>query len=151
MPSLDQFIELLNNCSYTSTSVNGVSGGIYTGPNGGTIFLPLAGYCKDLYLYSGNHCQYWSSTQLPDGLSYAYVLFSYGNAYFISQDDRCTGHTVRPVVNDTNDINLPQSPFGISSQAIYNLHGMKVADNSNEIDNLPPGIYIVNGKKIVKK
>ena len=112
MPSLAQFMELLNNCSYTSTSMNGVSGGCFTGSNGGTIFLPFAGYRKDATLYYGDHCQYWSSAQCEFGLRYAHVLSSSGNAY-ISQDDRCTGHTVRPVISGMNIL-----PLQISSSTL---------------------------------
>ena len=151
MPSLDQFCELLNNCSCISSSVNGVSGGIYTGPNGGTIFLPFAGYRKDDAHYSGDHCQYWSSTLCPYGSCYAHVLSTYVKSNHIGQDDRCIGHTVRPVISTTTNINLPKSSSEISNQAIYNLYGIKVADYSNEIDNLPSGVYIFNGKKVVVK
>ena len=151
MPSLDQLCELLNNCSYISTSVNGISGGNYTGPNGGTIFLPLAGYRKDDAHYSGDHCQYWSSTLCPYGSRYAHVLSTYVKSNHISQDDRCIGHTVRPVISGTTDINLLESPSDTSSQAIYNLYGIKVADNAADMNTLPPGIYIINGKKIVIK
>ena len=42
-PSLEQIKALVNNCSYTWTTQNGVNGGKFTGPNGGTIFLPAAG------------------------------------------------------------------------------------------------------------
>ncbi len=151
MPSLDQLCELLNNCSYISTSVNGVSGGNYTGPNGGTIFLPLAGYRKDDAHYSGDHCQYWSSTLCPYGSCYAHVLSTYVKSNHIGQDDRCIGHTVRPVISGTNNINLPESLSNASNQAIYNIDGIKVASYPKEIDNLLPGIYITYGKKIVIK
>ncbi len=33
-----------------------------------------------------------------------------------------------------------------NSTEVYNLHGMKV---SNSTDNLPAGIYVINGKKAV--
>ena len=151
MPSLDQFCELLNNCSCISSSVNGVSGEIYAGPNGGTIFLPFAGYCEDDSHHYGNFCQYWSSTLFPSGLRSAYVLFSYGKADHISQDDRCIGHTVRPVISTTTNTNLSVISSDKSSQAIYSLYGMKVADNMEQAGNLPTGIYIVNGKKMVVK
>ena len=113
MPSSDQFIELLNNCSFANASINGVSGGIVTGPNGSTIFLPLAGYRENVSFSSGNFCQYWSSSQCSFGLRYAYVLLSSGKAYYISQDDRCIGHTVRPVVSGIQFI-----PLQISSSTL---------------------------------
>ena len=62
-PSLDQIKELLNNCSYSWTQMNGVRGGQFTGPNGGTIFLPAAGYVWYGELDDvGSGGYYWSST-----------------------------------------------------------------------------------------
>ena len=40
--------------------------------------------------------------------------------------------------------------IGKGNDAIYNLNGMKVAESSKELPSLPHGIYIVNGKKIVR-
>ena len=44
MPSYDQQMELFSSCTYTWTSINGVSGEELTGPNGCTIFFPAAGF-----------------------------------------------------------------------------------------------------------
>lgn len=35
------------------------------------------------------------------------------------------------------------------SSNVYNLHGVKVRDNSDDINGLPTGIYIANGKKFI--
>ena len=42
-PTREQIKELVENCTYQWTTVNGVNGGKFTGPNGGSIFLPAAG------------------------------------------------------------------------------------------------------------
>lgn len=51
----------------------------------------------------------------------------------------------------------PDSPTAIEAvttdapakkQGIYNLHGVRLG---NDLDRLPAGVYIVNGKKVVKK
>ena len=100
MPSLDQILELLNKCTYTWTSKNGVKGGQFTGPSGGTIFLPAAGYRWYGNLDgAGSYGYYWSSAQSPSRSYRAYDLdFSSGRAdcndYY---GDRYYGHTVRPV------------------------------------------------------
>jgi len=95
-PSLEQIKALLNKCAYTWTIQNGVWGGKFTGPNGGTVFLPAAGY-----FWNGGHDgvrvfgYYWSST--PDGEGGAYFL------YFESMRADCNGYgryggqSVRPV------------------------------------------------------
>ena len=152
MPSLDKIEELVNNCSYTWILLNGVFGGYYTGPNGGTIFLPAAGNRWNGDLYEADSCgSYWSSTQYPSDSSKAYGLdFDSGYANSICYN-RHVGYTVRPTINGTNSINLPESLSNASKQAIYNLYGIKVANNAADMNTLPPGIYIVNGKKKVIK
>ena len=42
IPSGEQVEELLGNCSFEWTNLNGVWGGILTGPNGNSIFLPCS-------------------------------------------------------------------------------------------------------------
>ena len=73
IPSLDQINELLNNCSYAWTSMNGVNGGKFTGSSGGTIFLPAAGYRKEDLQADGRYGLYTSSTQHP-----SYPFWAYG-------------------------------------------------------------------------
>ena len=38
-----------------------------------------------------------------------------------------------------------------ADNAVYNLHGIRVADNASDLDRLPAGIYICGGKKVVVK
>ena len=97
MPSYDQQTELRENCSSELTTVNGINGRIFTGPNGSSIFMPAAGYWEDdeLRLVSKNG-SYWSSTQHPSYLYYAYSLrFSSGIDWYKSY--RNYGFSVRPV------------------------------------------------------
>ena len=44
MPTVAEMWELINNCTWTWTTQNGVSGYNVEGPNGNSIFLPAAGY-----------------------------------------------------------------------------------------------------------
>ena len=83
MPTRAELNELLNNCTWTCTTVNGVKGYNVRGPNGNSIFLPAAGYRYGSSLYdawsSGN---YWSSTPFEyyDDFYHAYYLdFNSGN------------------------------------------------------------------------
>ena len=100
MPSNVQISELINNCTYEWTTVNGVNGGKFTGTNGGSIFLPAAGYRydSDLY-YAGTYGFFWSSTQYPSfALTANSLYFLSDGAYAGNYDDRGNGLTVRPVV-----------------------------------------------------
>ena len=50
MPTRLQLSELIAECSFQWTTLNGVKGYKATGPNGNSIFLPAAGYYTDLIL-----------------------------------------------------------------------------------------------------
>ena len=98
MPSREQQEELLNNCTYTWTTVNGVNGGQFTGPNGDSIFLPAAGYRWGDYLYdAGSNGHFWSSTQYSSHSGNAYRLSFYSGKAGWVDGFRGNGHTVRPV------------------------------------------------------
>ena len=102
IPTKDEVEELVDNCKYEWTTLNGVKGGKFTGPNGNSIFFPAAGYRwgGDLY-YAGEYGNYWSSTQNPDYSDSAYFLgFGSGGANWGYGDYRYHGQGVRPVVRN---------------------------------------------------
>ena len=81
MPTTEQQRELINNCSSVWTTLNGVNGRLFTGPNGNTLFLPAAGGRWGESLdYAGSWGHYWSRTLGSGGPRIAYYL------YFISGD-----------------------------------------------------------------
>ena len=92
-----EFQELIDNCTWTWATLNGVNGyEVKSIKNGNSIFLPAAGYCKgDTPNYQGSNGYYWSST--PNGPYNACLL------YFLSSDHdtdwayRYFGQSVRPV------------------------------------------------------
>ena len=61
------------------------------------------------------------------------------------------GIPIRPVIKGTTKISLPKPSEYNQDPAIYNLYGIKVADNIERASSLPPGIYIAGGKKFVIK
>ena len=74
MPTLAQQKELIKYCTWDWTTKNGVNGRLVTGPNGKTLFLPAAGFCRDSKLESdGWTANYWSRT-LGDSSYAAYYL-----------------------------------------------------------------------------
>ena len=104
MPSLAQWQELHDKCTYVWTSKNGVSGWKFTGLNGGTIFLPPTGSRvnseQDTLGWSGF---YWSST-LCDIYPVSFyedgawgLYFSWERVNLTTYGHRYHGHSVRPV------------------------------------------------------
>lgn len=101
MPTSDQIKELVDNCKFQWTTINGVNGGKFTGPNGRSIFLPAAGrrIGGDLR-YGGEFGNYWSSTPHRSNSTRAYYLGLSSSQAYWSEDPfgwRVIGHTVRPV------------------------------------------------------
>ena len=97
-PTIAQIQELVSNCTYQWTTQNGVNGRKFTGPNGGTIFLPAAGdYWSGGLVDVGSVGYYWSST--PYGEDDAYELYFYSGGVYDSGywNDRYDGLSVRPV------------------------------------------------------
>ncbi len=101
MPTINECRELLDNCTSEWTTLNGVNGRKFTGPNGNSIFLPASGYRGGGGLYRAGERGYsWSSSQDPRYSSFTYCLdFGSGNA---GSDGRRRdyGHCVRPVVRN---------------------------------------------------
>ena len=63
VPTIEEWLELMNYCTTVWTSQNGVSGRCFTGPNGNSLFLPAAGCRLDSNLSeAGNRGNYWSSS-----------------------------------------------------------------------------------------
>ena len=60
--------------------------------------------------------------------------------------EKVTGKVV--IVKDATGINTPATATTTTQQSIYTLSGVRL---SNDLNNLPKGIYIVNGKKVVKQ
>ena len=102
MPTKDEYTELLNNCTWTWTTQNGIKGYKVTsnmyGYTDRTIFLPAAGYCNDSGLHSvGSYSNCWSSSlHLDLPLDAWFLSFSKDN-HHLHHNYRYFGITVRPV------------------------------------------------------
>lgn len=102
MPTVDEFRELLNNCSYGKTQYNGVNGWLLTSNrNGKTIFLPAAG---DRYITNiervGAGISYLSSSLHPSYCDCAYCIINHDNFHSLIEvyyGPRCGGDSIRAV------------------------------------------------------
>ena len=100
MPTLEQWQELNDKCTWTWTTDHGIDGYKVTGTNGKSIFLPTAGYRIDYGLGGvGSYGSCWSSSVY--GSDYAWVLYfnsgSSGSRGVGYDDRRQYGQTVRAV------------------------------------------------------
>ena len=99
MPSLEQFQELVEKCSWQWTQRNGVYGQLGIGPNGNTIFLPAAGLrSHSSLLEEGSWCLYWSRMLCPDDNYFAYNMgCNSSNMFWNDHRYRACGIPVRAV------------------------------------------------------
>ena len=101
MPTDEECDELINNCTWTWTTENGVKGGKLTGPNGKSIFLPAAGYRYDADLVrAGSDGYYWSSSLDTDDPDCAWFVYFYSGNVFRRSYYRWYGLSVRPVYGE---------------------------------------------------
>jgi hypothetical protein len=94
MPTKAELEELRTKCTWLPAKINGVSGREITGPNGNTLFLPYSGYCSEGKYPGGGTGHSWSSTSSAYN---AYKLVYSWNGYYVFDDLRCFGFTIRAV------------------------------------------------------
>jgi len=109
MPTTQEMFSLSNNCDWTWTTTNGVSGYIVRGRgdySAASIFLPAAGQADNTRLnWDGRYGGYWSS--VPVASSYARLLeFETAIPGLNSNKDRGYGYPVRPVQVPTGSITI---------------------------------------------
>ena len=102
MPTIREFKELLDSCSWEWTAVNSVNGYKVTsrisGYEDNTIFLPATGYRLDSDLDQvGFYGSYWSSSIILGGTGSAWYLNFYSNYHSMSGSSRFGGRCIRPV------------------------------------------------------
>jgi len=103
MPTQTEMQELINNCTVTWTTQNGVNGRLFTGSNGNSIFLPAAGYRDGSELYdAGSGGLYWSSSLGSDSTDDAWRLYFNSGNYGMNYRNRGYGLTVRAVCQSQN-------------------------------------------------
>ncbi len=97
MPTTEEQQELINNCTWTWTTQNGVNGYKVTGPNGNSIFLPAAGCMHEGILdVDGSDGIYMSGSLYIDSPDLNYGVFFSGGVH-LGRGGRNYGRSVRPV------------------------------------------------------
>ena len=98
MPTNDEIQELIDKCTWTWTTQDGVKGYKVKGPNGNSIFLPAAGIRGGSELdNAGKWGYYWSSSLNAAYSCYAHNLLFDSGKHDLNDNNRHYGFTVRPV------------------------------------------------------
>ena len=97
MPNITQFMELQQNTTSTWTVENGKYGRKFLGANGGSIFLPAAGFRSAGGTYDKeSRGNYWSSN--VSSVAYKARIFTFYDRYaYDSSEYRMRGYSIRPV------------------------------------------------------
>lgn len=99
LPTKAEFEELINNTTFTWTSIKGINGAKFTSKTDDTkyIFFPALGYqqntTQNLY---GSHCLYWSSSYNTSGTAYT-SNFQSSKCYVDNTGNRTCGYPIRGV------------------------------------------------------
>ena len=105
MPTKDEFQELIDNCDWTWTTVDGHNGRKVTSKkNGKSIFLPAAGYRSSTQLdHADEWGNYWSSSPYKSSSNGADDLYFFEYFQTANSDlgDRYYGKSIRPVADKT--------------------------------------------------
>ena len=113
IPTTEEMDELVNGCTWTEETLNGVNGMRGKAPNGNSIFLPITGMFAGNKVQSTSQGCYWSGDLFTDNANsnkYASILtFFKGEDVHISNYYRFEGMAIRPVFvgTENEDSNKP--------------------------------------------
>lgn len=104
MPKRAELLELINNTTYTFTTINGVSGGKFSKTVDGKeryVFFPAAGLYDKGSLLSSSYGHFWSSNPGygSEGSNSAYFLAFSSEGKLINYNKRSYGRSVRAVIS----------------------------------------------------
>ena len=100
IPTKVEWEELINNTTVTWMTKNGINGWKFTASNGNSLFLPAAGGRLDGELDgtgAGFNGHYWSSSLASYNAQYAWYFTFIWEDYWLKNDTRYPGFSVRPV------------------------------------------------------
>ena len=143
MPTHAEELELSNNCSSESCTINGIKGYRFVAVNGNEIFFPFGGLvdgtdyaCNDTDVVRiGEGGWYWSSTLNSLGSGYAQGLCFWPSLIYYVDHERCDGHMIRPVYDDRihpESVSLNKSTLSLSVGVSEQLIASVLPDNATD-------------------
>ena len=106
LPTKTEFEELIEKCTMKEKVVGKYNGCLVTGPNGNSIFLPMAGLSQNAEFddkYVGEVGNYWSETSNDKECAY-YLQIEYGNVLHVYSEARFYGNSIRPVYDNKDNV-----------------------------------------------
>ena len=126
MPTKAEWTELNEKCTWIRTRQNGVTGALFTGPNGNSIFLPLTGSWRGAdHEFAAITGHYWTSSLNEHTRAYnGYIGFDYNSVVTDSHSSRSLGYVVRPVYGEfipVSSISLDKKTLELTVDDTYQL------------------------------
>lgn len=106
LPTKTEFEELIEKCTIKEKIVGKYNGCLVTGPNGNSIFLPMAGLSQNAEFddkFVGEIGNYWSATSNDKECAY-YLHIEYGNVLNVYSEARFYGNSIRPVYDNKDNV-----------------------------------------------
>lgn len=135
MPTIEEWMELKQNCTWKKIIINGITGCQVTAKNGNSIFLPRAGLRMSNILYAADSVGYYaSSNHLPEFSheDYASYMLMYDSSISKSSAVRYYGLPIRPVYDDR--VTLTVIPTPEDAKVSFHCSGYQWAGNSITVD-----------------
>ena len=126
MPTKENFQELIDECTWTWTTLNEINGYSITGPNGKTLFLPAAGYGSRILGASnvGKNLNYFTSSS---DIVNRWCLIANNSEYNLKSSYVFDDYSIRPIAkkkSNSTDISGIMAN-GNSTVKVYNLSGIE--------------------------
>ena len=112
LPSEAEARELVERCTWREGTRQGVKGYTVTGPNGRSIFLPMAGMrLGEKHYMQGDRGYYWTGTRHPGTTGAVSLWVGVGHSGAIGNDYRFQGCSIRPVLGTDSTTFTYDSPL----------------------------------------
>lgn len=134
MPTNAEWQELIDNCTWTWTTLNGVNGRLVRSTIEGftdkSIFLPAGGYRVNTFRQNyGLYGEYWSSSLSTYPLEARFLILS-NNTFRTAQESRFYGNVVRPVYAPVSSISLDKTTMSLYEGREGQLAATVLPDNA---------------------
>ena len=144
MPTIEEWMELKQNCTWKKITINGITGCQVTAKNGNSIFLPRAGLRMSNILYAADSVGYYASSNHLSEFShedYASYMLMYDSSISKSSAVRYYGLPIRPVYDDR--VTLTVIPTPEDAKVSFHCNGYQWAGHSITVDKGKDVLYQV--------
>ena len=119
IPTYREFLQIRDNCKWTYTTTNGVTGYVVRGKDdyaSASIFLPSAGSGNGTLLKSASSAgEYWSSTPPSNNDVCSWMFIFISSSRYAGTVNRYTGATVRPIHDYTAEYSGDSVSFSLDT------------------------------------